>query len=407
MALDMTTADAALKEDLKPGVKSTINNKCKLLKQIEVNTEDIQGQYARLAIHIGRSGGVGARAEGGTLPDHGNQRYAEQQVLWYTDYGRSKFTGKVMRASRSDKGAFIRASKSEMKGLVEDCRRQVNRASWGTSDGKIATCGVTAAANVIVLASTTTDRQMRQLYKNLKVDIGTVANPTSRAAARKITAVSRANKTITVDGTVITTAATDFVFVAGNGGAIGGVGQKEITGAQTIVATSGTLFNIDPTVDPEWVATVDHNSGVDRPFTERLVTKNINTVQIECGADVDILFSSEGVFGAAEVHLATKRRTNEPVELKGGHKGIAFSTGDTDAALTWDRDTPEDSLFGFTLSELTYFTASDWEWMDEDGSVLNRIANEDAYEATLFKDHEFATGNRPAHMWIKDIQEAA
>lgn len=407
MAFDMTTADAVLKEDLKPGVRSSINNKVKTLAQVETNEEDIEGRYARLTLHLGRSGGVGARADGGTLPDHGEQRYDEQQVPWYSNYGRTKWTGKTMRAARSDKGSFVRASKSQMTSLVDDVKRQVNRQLWGTSDGKIATCGTTSSSTTVTLASTTTDRQMRQLYINLKVDIGTVADTDLRAAGRTITSVDKAARTFVISGAAITTASTDFVFVKGAGGAIGGEGQKEITGLQTIVDDAGTLHNVNPTNDPEWKATVDGNSGTNRPFTERLVTKNMNAVDIEGGAQVDYLCGSEGVFGAAEVHLATKRRTTQPVEMKGGHKGIGFSTADAEAALVWDRDTPENKLFGLSLSHLIHFVASDWEWMDEDGSVINRIANEDAYEATLFKDHELATDQRNAHFVIEDITEAA
>jgi len=40
---------------------------------------------------------------------------------------------------------------------------------------------------------------------------------------------------------------------------------------------------------------------------------------------------------------------------------------------------------------------SDWSFMDRDGSVLSRVANTDAYEATLYKYHELGTDKRNAH----------
>jgi hypothetical protein len=49
---------------------------------------------------------------------------------------------------------------------------------------------------------------------------------------------------------------------------------------------------------------------------------------------------------------------------------------------------------------------SDWEFMEEDGSVLFRVSNSDAYEATLFKYAELATDQRNTHGLIKDITEA-
>lgn len=49
---------------------------------------------------------------------------------------------------------------------------------------------------------------------------------------------------------------------------------------------------------------------------------------------------------------------------------------------------------------------SDWEFMDEDGSVLSRVGGVDAYEATLFKYHELTTDMRNAHGIITDLTES-
>jgi hypothetical protein len=49
---------------------------------------------------------------------------------------------------------------------------------------------------------------------------------------------------------------------------------------------------------------------------------------------------------------------------------------------------------------------SDWEWMQEDGSVLNRVANKDAYEATMFIYHQLTTDQRNAHGVIEDLTES-
>jgi hypothetical protein len=45
-------------------------------------------------------------------------------------------------------------------------------------------------------------------------------------------------------------------------------------------------------------------------------------------------------------------------------------------------------------------------WMDEDGAILNRVNNKDAYSATLFRYSEFATKARNAHGLLADITEA-
>jgi len=46
---------------------------------------------------------------------------------------------------------------------------------------------------------------------------------------------------------------------------------------------------------------------------------------------------------------------------------------------------------------------SGWEWMDEDGAVLSRVSNSDAYEAVLFKYADLATDRPRAHSFLRDI----
>jgi hypothetical protein len=49
---------------------------------------------------------------------------------------------------------------------------------------------------------------------------------------------------------------------------------------------------------------------------------------------------------------------------------------------------------------------SDWEFMDDDGAILNRVANTDAYEATLYIYSELATDARNAHAAVRDLTSA-
>src|SRR4051812_170585 len=100
----LTTADAALKEDYQPTIREQLNNSSMLLNQIERNSKDVEGRRAILSLHTNRNSGVGARAEGGTLPTAGSQGYTEERVPLRYNYGRIKLTGPVIRAMKSDKG---------------------------------------------------------------------------------------------------------------------------------------------------------------------------------------------------------------------------------------------------------------------------------------------------------------
>ena len=144
MALSLSTADSALKEDYLPPLREQLNNANVLDAIVSKNTQDVEGRRAVLSLHVSRNSGVGSRAENGTLPTAGNQGYAEERVPVYYHYGRIQISGPVIKAMKSDKGSFARAVDSEVKGVKTDAARNYNRQRWGTSNGVVATAGTTA-----------------------------------------------------------------------------------------------------------------------------------------------------------------------------------------------------------------------------------------------------------------------
>lgn len=403
MALNLTTADAALKEDYQTSIREQVNQKFMFLEQIEKNSDDIEGRRAILSLHVTRNSGVGARAEGGTLPTAGEQGYTEERVPLRYNYGRIKLSGPVIAAMKSDKGSFTRAVDSESKGIVKDLRRDVNRQLFGTSNGVIATCGTTNTSVTVQLLAATSLVQMRQFEVGMVVDIGTVASPTTVASARTITAVDRTNKTITVNGaTLSTTSGTHFVFRTGSGG--DGSAQKELTGMQTIVAGSGTVFNVNPATVPSWVSYVAASVG---SISDVKFESMIDNVSIEGGEVPNLIITTDGVRRAYSATLTSQKRFADSLELKGGFKALSVSAGGEPVALTWDRDCPAQTAFVVNTSHFMQFQMSDWNFADDDGAVLSRVSGEDAFEAYLRKYHELATDKRNAHGIMTGITEVS
>ena len=407
MALTLTTADAVLKEDYLPGVREQLNNDT-ALAFFEKNSEDVVGRRAVLALHLQRNAGVGSRLEGGTLPTAGNQGYYDEYVSLKYHYAHVQVTGPTIKAMASDKGSFVRAIRSEMDGATNDLRRNLNRQCFGTSNGVVAKCGTTTSSTTIQLDTSATIQQMRQLEVGLIVDIGTVANPVAIASAVTITANSNtAGGTITVSGSAVSTTTADFVFISGAGGAAGGVGQKELTGLQTIVDSANALFNVDPATYPIWASYKDSNSGTNRALTENMFAKAQQSIHISGGTDVDVWMCSDGVHRAYAALLTSLKRFADTVDLKGGYKGLSAAAGGaTVVPVTWDRDCPGNHAFALRSANLIEFRMSDWEWMDQDGAVLQRVIGQDAYEAVLYKYAELATDKRNAHGLVTDITEA-
>jgi len=331
--LSLTTADEVLQEDYQDDVRDFLNQNVFILTQTDVNTSRVSGRRAHHAVHTRRSRGVGSRAENGTLPTAHSQGYKNLLIPIRYTYGRIELSGPVIAAMGTNKAAFVDALDSEMTGIRDDVQRDRSRQSWGLGNGVIAQCGVTSAANLIVLDSGTTETELDQLFNDggMVVDIGTVANPTLRATARNVTAVDYDAKTITIDGATITTAATDFCFRSGGGGASDGSGdpndgQIEITGLQAIVDDDTDLHALAVSANESWKSHVFHNSGANRPVTEQLVNKAIHTTERKSGKHVNLLVGTDGVSRSVANLLEALRRNVDNVDLKAGYSGIGWTT---------------------------------------------------------------------------------
>ena len=132
---------------------------------------------------------------------------------------------------KSDAGSFLQVLKAELDGLRNDLRRDMARQVYGDGTARIAKCGTTSTASVVVLAADAASGtdvfagkeaiRKGHLYVGMLVDIGTVAAPTTIASGREITAVDYDNGTITISGATVSTTSSHFIFRAGAGTAGG------------------------------------------------------------------------------------------------------------------------------------------------------------------------------------------
>ncbi len=403
--LTLTLAAASLKDDYQPVMREQLNNSFMILQQIEGNSDDVEGKNAVLSLHVRRNSGVGARAEGGTLPTAGNQGTVEERTSLRFNYGRIQVSGQTIKAMRSDKGSWVRSVDSETKGVVADLQRDVNRQIFGTSDGVIAATTNGASSTTVTLAATTTDAQMRQIEEGMLVDIGDTSPFTSLATAREVSAIDFDARTFVISGAAIDTTTSSRVVRSGAGGS--GASQKELTGLQSIVDDSGELFGVNPSTYSIWKSKVLGNSGTNRAASENLFAKAVMQGEINGGVTVSAFVTSDGVHRNYAAQLQGQKRTNDTLDLKGGYKAISITAGTSgQVGLTWDRDCPGNKAFGLSFPHLKQHKQTDWEWMDDDGAILSRVSGTDAYEATLFQYHELTTDKRNAHVLVEDLTES-
>jgi len=415
MPATLSALDAILKDDYQGPVREQLNNSNMFAAQVNQNTEDFEGRKFVIPGHFGRNKGVGARGEGGTIPTAGNQTYRDLFGPVRFLYASVRLTTAVIRSAQSNKGSFIRALESELKGAQTDASRDECRQTWGTSDGILATCGTTTASTTVVLAASTGQNQLRWILDRGQVDIGTAATPTSVASARDVVSVDFTAKTVTISGAAVTTSGTNFVYASGSGGASNnsgtyGDGQSELTGLQTMVASSGTVHTLSAATEPRWASRQYNAVG---SISENAIVKAMNDVEIDSGEDVDLMVCAYGVWRAVGNLFTTLKQFVDNVELKGGYKGITFNAamaggkGSTKVAIVPCRDTPDGTLWGLNTGSFQYMTLQDWEWLDADGAVLSRATDGTAaYVATLEAMKEMVCTRRNANFVMKGITEA-
>ena len=211
MGSTLSTFDAILKTQYLGPIREQLNSSSVLYSRLEKNEDSVVGKNFTIPLHYGRNEGVGARAEGGTLPTAGNQAYKECIVPMRYQYGRIQITGPTIKAARSNEGAFLRAVDSEMRGLERDMKSSMNRQAFGDGTGALTVCGTTSASTTVVVASTA------KLRIGMPIDVlvtSTGATSTG-AAGRTVLSITDATHFV-ISGTAITTDNTFSVYIAGS-----------------------------------------------------------------------------------------------------------------------------------------------------------------------------------------------
>jgi len=137
----LATYDQVLKDFYLPAIQEYLNNDTILAQKIDTNEKDVSGRLAYIENHYGRSTGIGARADGGALPDADYQKFKQSTVPMKYNYGRVTFTGPTIKATRDERGAYAKVVETEIEGIVKDLMKDINRQLWGVGYGIIARCG--------------------------------------------------------------------------------------------------------------------------------------------------------------------------------------------------------------------------------------------------------------------------
>jgi hypothetical protein len=424
----LSEASNVLKVVYLPPVREMLDNATPLLKYVEKEIQELAGgSDFVIPLHVGRNDAAGdGAAENGTLRLPGKQGYAKTSTRPKYLYGRIQVSGPVIAATKNNKGAFLKALESEMKGLMTDTKRAFNRQLHG--DGldvlAVATAGRVDANNLVVHDGL--GNRFEHLNKTTLVDIRDVSNVyTLLNTALSVTRGAPVTGP-PVGRNVVTTGAFSATIAVGDVIVKTGTWGNQMQGLKGIVSAADPLLALYPTglqgltvaAEPTWAAQVVYGDGgsseltgvspvagrVDISFESLLDLETaISTESDRDASDIDLFMSSPGLKNQYIRLCRNERVFFNNMKLDGGFSAVTYNT----KPWVWDNQCARNRVYALIFESLMLARLAELDWIDVGGDVLYRIdgGNQDAVGATLFAYQEFAVKERNANGVLLNINE--
>jgi hypothetical protein len=367
---------------------------------------DFVGNEFRIPVKTKRNQSVGFRSEHETLPAPGSSKYSYLQEPMRYAYSLFNITNQLLKASSSNEGAFRAAFKAEMEDTVLASKLDHNRAAYGNGTGTLTEVrNNEAAGQTVIDVNSTINFRGGEIIDGVTLATGVVIEP-----AREVTAVDRANRTITVSPALTTglTATTDGFVRSSTDSTVAvpnNSWNKEIQGLGSIVGNTGTLHGLSSVTYPWWASSVTAVGGA---ISDTVLRNAKDAVGFETGLDVDsgldfAIITTRGIRRRYADTLTSLKRFNDAqsVKLHGGYTALFFDEN----PIFVDDQCPVSTVFGLALNRLFWAQMSDWDWMDEDGKVLKWESRKDRYIAVLYKYTQLGTTHRGAHFKLTGVTD--
>ena len=327
------------------------------------------GKRLSIAIPQSFAGGVGS----GALPTANTAIYGDAQIEAKKMYAVVEIDRETIKASLSDEGAFVRATKEVVQKGVESFMRNLSRALFNDGSGKLGTCSgapsVVSGNTVVTLSD----------FKEANLEERDLVNIDSGTAAIEILEVDPDNSQVTLKGDVSATAVdTAILYMQGSK-------DNDPEGLKGVLdATSGQNYGID--VGRRWKAAQKTSAGA---ISTDTLNEMMLKVKKQCGKSPNLIVTSfkqyEKILNLIDDKVQYKVETRAGLKGKNGvplsFSGIQFMSIDGPVGIFPERFVEDDRLYLLNDAHIHIHHRPDFGWFDDDGTVFLRKSNSDAYEA--------------------------
>lgn len=389
------TLEEALKTlYLEPLIKTIDTGSGPVFAKIDKNSKNVVGEDIKFALQYGRHGGIGARGESDDLPAPSPRKYKQGVTSTKNLYGRISFSEKLMKISKNNAASFADQVSTQMEDITVDIRDMMRRNFMGKSDGIMGQVktAVTSQKNVVVKG------RIKTFYAGQIVDIFTLSGTaidSKKVDAKMIVDVDYATSTISFADNV-TVGADDYISLAGNYG-------KELIGLKEILTKDSTIYGIDRSAN-KWYNPLVFNKASSNTvaFSSMYLQEAIDEIEDYTGDKPDFITCNSGMLRAYINEQNTYKRNIEYTKVDGGVELVSYGK----VPISKEKYMDDNTIYLINTKDLTLAQVADWGWMDADGSILSRVAEKAAYEATLTKYAELICRRPSAQAIITGITAA-
>jgi len=404
MVAILTNLAGILKEYYVGPVRDQINQEANVRALMKSTTVSWNGQSCVISLHIARNTSVGAVAEMDNLPGTGaisNQTFGKLTIHAKFVYGRAQITGPAMASAKTSKGAFETWMAAEMDRLAEDVANLENQLAvhggsvlgfvWEKQNAAaFEYAGRTSTVEVpFTLGAAATTAGLFRLDNYTAVGVATRVNTITNSS---ITFNANIN-TVPVPAGVVMAVVMDAPSTIIGG--VAGNWADEPNGITSNLAAV-TLYGQSKAATAQLRSNfllIDPVNDIYAALDLKRIQAAFDTVS-EQGAEPDCILTHPAMRAEYTDLLVGTNAANLMVDsgskAKAGDAGFAGGLGYNGKPILISRHAHRGTFFLLVKKHWATYELDAGSWMDDDGSILSRVANTDSYEATWRHYYETA-----------------
>jgi hypothetical protein len=306
-------------------------------------------------------------------------------------YGTIEISDKAIRASANNEGAFVNLLNDEMQSLVKSASFNFGRMLFGDGTGKLGMV-INLDDNGVV-----TMDNVKGIMEGMVLNFyNTTGTKISIASGRKVLAVDREKKTITLYGAKMSLTQ----LPSGSTATVQGSQDSEITGLAAIFDESKPLYGLDRA---NYGMLVPYKKTGVGEISEDKVQAAIDAIEENSGSKVNFIVCSWGVRRALAAAFRKNMVAMPTTQFEGGFSALNFNG----IPVVADRFCPDGTMYLLNTDDFKIHQLCDWQWLEgEDGKILKQIAGKPVYTATLVKYAELMCERPNGQGMLSGITEA-